>query len=183
MTGSSRVEWKPAPSFAEVSDFRLAMREVAGAVTIVTAGKGEDRRGLTVTALCSLSTDPPSLIVCVNKSSEGHKMIQRYGSFCVNVVAGDHGERADRFAGRTGLRGEDRFAAEHWTTLATGAPVMADAIAVLDCDVIDALDRGTHTIFIGGVRAVQCEPNRPALVYRAGQYQVVHDKPSLPEFA
>jgi flavin reductase (DIM6/NTAB) family NADH-FMN oxidoreductase RutF len=162
-----------AAAFTGPLEFRTVMRELAGAVAIVTAGVGQDRRGLTVTALCSLSVDPPSLIVCVNKHTEGHKMILQYGSFCVNMAAAEHRAIADCFAGVTGCHGVERFAGSRWTTLVTGAPVLASAIAVLDCVVIDRLDRGSHTVFIGGVQAVQSDPNRPALVYRAGLYQTV----------
>lgn len=153
-------------------EFRTVMRELTGAISIVTAGVGENRRGLTVTALCSLSVDPPSLIVCVNKDTEGHKMILRYMSFCVNVAAAEHRPVANCFAGLTGRQGVERFAEGEWTTLVTGAPVLANAVAVMDCVVIDRLDRGSHTVFIGGVRAAQSDPHRSALIYRAGLYQL-----------
>lgn len=157
----------------ETEEFRTVMREVTGTVSIVTSGQGDDKRGLTVTALCSLSVTPPSLLVCVNKITEGHKMILRYGSFCVNVVSGEQQSIAECFAGRTGHCAIERFTLGDWTTLVTGSPVLLDAIAVLDCDVIDCIDRDTHTIFIGGVRAVKSDPNRPALVYRAGLFHIL----------
>jgi len=159
--------------FAGPMEFRLAMRELAATVSIVTAGQGERRRGLTVTSLCSLSLEPPSLVVCVNKATEGHRAILQSGSFCVNVTAAEHRIFADCFAGRTERRGIERFADGDWTVLVTGSPVLSDAIAVLDCDVIDRLDHGTHTLFVGGVRAVRSDPDRPALVYRAGAYHAV----------
>ncbi|MBD2750542.1 flavin reductase family protein [Microvirga sp. BT688] len=162
-----------ATPFAGAMEFRLAMRELASAVSIITAGQGKKRRGLTVTALCSLSVEPPSLIVCVNKATEGHKAILQHGSFCVNVLAAEHRLFADSFAGRTGRRGIERFSEGEWTSLVTGAPVLAGAIAVLDCEIINFLDHGTHTVFIGAVRAARSEPNRRALVYRAGDYQGV----------
>ncbi|MXQ13730.1 flavin reductase [Microvirga makkahensis] len=155
------------------TEFRLAMRELAATVSIVTAGQGDQRRGLTVTSLCSLSLEPPSLVVCVNKETDGHRAILQSGSFCVNVMAAEQRILSDCFAGRTRRRGLDRFADSDWTVLATGSPVLIDAIAVLDCDVINQLDHGTHTLFVGGVRAVRSDSNRPALIYRAGDYHVV----------
>lgn len=149
------------------------MRELASTVSIVTAGQGNQRRGLTVTSLCSLSVEPPSLVVCVNKASEGHRAILQSGSFCVNVASAEHRIISDCFAGRTQQHGLERFADGDWTVLVTGSPVLADAIAVLDCDVIDRLDHSTHTLFVGGVRAVRSDSNRSALVYRAGDYHVV----------
>lgn len=162
-----------AASFADPSAFKSAMRELVGAVGIVTAGRGDERRGLTVTAFCSLSVDPPSLIVCVNKATEGHAAILQHGSFCLNVVGDEHRPFADCFAGRTELRGVDRFSQGRWSTAVTGAPVLVDAIAALDCDVLDSFDRDTHTVFIGGARAVRSAPDRAALIYRTGEYQVV----------
>jgi flavin reductase (DIM6/NTAB) family NADH-FMN oxidoreductase RutF len=162
-----------ATPFTGPLEFRLAMRELAATVSIITAGQGDQRRGLTVTSLCSLSLEPPSLVVCVNKATDGHRAILQSGSFCVNVAAAEHRILADCFAGRTKRRGLERFAEGDWTVLVTGSPVLADAIAVLDCDVIDRLDHGTHALFVGGVRAVRSDPDRPALVYRAGEYHLM----------
>ncbi len=159
--------------FTEAATFRSVMRELTAAVSVVTTGEGKDRRGLTVTALCSLSVEPPSLIVCINKAAETHRAIVQYGSFCVNVVAAEHRILADCFAGRTERRGLERFSEGDWTTLVTGAPALADAIAVLDCDVIGRFDQDTHTVFIGGVRGARSDPNRPGLIYRAGEYHVI----------
>ncbi|MFE0756767.1 flavin reductase family protein [Inquilinus sp. NPDC058860] len=160
----------PHAAFVGQDDFRAAMRELAGGVAIVTTGTGDDRRGLTATAVCSLSAEPPTLLACVNRSAESHAAILRHGAFCVNLTAGEHQALAERFAGRAGVRGAERFAAGQWITLATGAPVLADAPAAFDCTVLDALERGSHTIFIGGVKAVHVTPRRPALVYRSGLF-------------
>jgi flavin reductase (DIM6/NTAB) family NADH-FMN oxidoreductase RutF len=170
------TRYMPAAMIAAVPlagplEFRAAMREFANTVSIVTTGRGDDRRGLTITSLCSLSADPPSILVCVNKAAEGHNMIQRYGSFCVNVASAEHESLADCFAGRTERRGIDRFTQGVWTTLATGSPVLKGAIGVLDCDVIGHFDQGSHSIFVGGVRVAQAQSGRPVLVYRAGSYQ------------
>lgn len=159
--------------FVDSDLFRSAMRELPGSVTIVTAGVGEDRRGITATAICSLSVKPPSLIACVNRQTDGYAAITRYGAFCVNVVTAEHEALADRFAGRDGARGVERFAQGVWTTLVTGAPVLEDALAAFDCEVIEAIDYSSHTVFIGGVRATSVARHRAALVYCAGAYQAL----------
>jgi flavin reductase (DIM6/NTAB) family NADH-FMN oxidoreductase RutF len=159
--------------FVDSGLFRSAMRELPGSVTIVTAGEGHDRRGLTATAICSLSVDPPSLIACVNRQTDGYAAITRYGAFCVNVIAAEHEALADRFAGRDGARGVERFEKGVWTTLVTGAPVLEDALAAFDCEVIEAIDYSSHTVFIGGVRATSVAQHRAALVYRAGAYHAL----------
>ena len=162
-----------SPKFVDGGLFRSAMRELPGSVTIVTAGAGADRRGLTATAICSLSVEPPSLIACVNRQTDGYVAITRYSAFCVNVIAAEHEALADRFAGRDGARGVERFAQGAWTTLVTGAPVLEDALAAFDCEVIEAIDYSSHTVFIGGVRAASVAQHRAALIYRAGAYHAL----------
>ncbi|MDQ0391398.1 flavin reductase family protein [Labrys monachus] len=159
-----------APSLVDASDFRAAMRELAAGVTIVTAGREGDRRGLTATAVCSVSADPPTLLVCVNRDAEGHAAILASGAFCVNVAAAEHRGLAERFAGRGGARGAERFEVGDWRSLSTGAPALADAVAVFDCRVIKAIDWGTHTVFLGAVAATTISPERAALLYRAGAF-------------
>ncbi|MBB3771187.1 flavin reductase (DIM6/NTAB) family NADH-FMN oxidoreductase RutF [Angulomicrobium tetraedrale] len=162
----------PAPS-AQAPDsagFRAAMRELAAGVTIITAGRDGGRRGLTATAVCSVSADPPTLLVCINRSAEGHAAIRESGAFCVNVIAAEHQCLAERFAGRDGARGAERFEHGEWRSLATGAPVLADAVAAFDCQVIQAIDAGTHTVFLGAVTATTVSPQRAALLYRAGAF-------------
>jgi flavin reductase (DIM6/NTAB) family NADH-FMN oxidoreductase RutF len=149
------------------------MRELAGTVTVVTAGKGIDRRGLTATAVCSLSAEPPSLIACVHRLTGAHDAISRYRSFCVNVIGPEHVSLADRFAGRDGTTGIDRFAAGRWTVLETGAPVLEDAVAAFDCDLLDGMERETHSVFVGGVRAVRVAPRHSPLLYCTGRYQIL----------
>lgn len=159
-----------APTLVGASDFRTAMRELAAGVTIITAGRGAGRRGLTATAVCSVSADPPTLLVCINRSTDGHAAILEGGAFCVNVVGAEHRWLAERFAGRDGVRGAERFDHGEWRSLATGAPVLADAIAAFDCRVVQAVDGGTHTVFLGTVAATTASPERAALLYRGGSF-------------
>ncbi|WP_246519938.1 flavin reductase family protein [Ancylobacter lacus] len=160
-----------AAAMAAAADFRAAMRELAGGVTIITAAGPNGPRGLTATAVCSVSAEPPTLLVCVNRATEGHGAIDGAGSFCVNVTATEHRDLAEHFAGRGGLRGAERFLHGRWDTLATGAPVLADALAAFDCRVIQRLDWGTHTVFLGAVAATRiAAAERPALVYRGGAF-------------
>lgn len=163
--------------FVGLDDFRQAMQELASGVTIVTTGQGDERRGLTATAVCSVSAEPPTLLVCLNHASDGHAAILRNGMFCVNFTAPEHEALAACFAGRTGLRGAERFEHGDWLTLATGSPVLADAPAALDCEVLSSHLMGSHRIFIGGVRQVRINPARAALVYRAGRFSALGVQP------
>lgn len=170
------MERNPAASgYVPTDAFRLAMRQLASGVTLITTGEESDRRGITATAVCSLSTEPPSLLACVNRHGESFAAIQRNRSFCVNIIAAGQKALAQRFSGQGGLRGVQRFAGIEWTLLATGAPVLTSSLASFDCELVDTVHRATHAIFIGGVRAVRISTDQRPLVYQAGDYHTITD--------
>lgn len=149
-------------------DFRAAMRLLAATVNILTAGEGPARRGLTATAVCSMSVAPPSMLACVNRFGEAHKAITRTGSFCVNILADDQREVALRFAGQTApgtTPGTDRFAPYAWSRLSTGAPALDGAIVNLDCALASVTETESHSIFIGTVKAVRFGASTSPLLY------------------
>jgi flavin reductase (DIM6/NTAB) family NADH-FMN oxidoreductase RutF len=160
--------------------FKLAMRRLAAGVTIITTCHDGHRCGLTATAVCSLSADPPQLLVCVNRSSQAHDIIKRGANLCVNLLARRHKALAARFAGqKKGVAGEERFRAGKWTTLKTTAPVLDDALASFDCVVRETVESSTHTIFIGNVVDVRLRAEGHPLLYAGGAYaglQVIADR-------
>lgn len=151
------------------ASLRDAMRHVAGGVSVITAGIGDDRTGLTVTSAISLSLEPPTMIVCVNRGASSWPVIQKHRHFCVNILSSAHREVAERFAGRGGIKGPDRYAGAAWTTLVTQASALAGAIASIDCAVEEFIERHSHAIVIGEVKAVQINGGEP-LVYGHGRY-------------
>ena len=153
--------------------FRQAMREFAAGVSIVACGAGEQRSGCTVTALTSLSLTPPTLLVCLSRDALTLKRLSETGAFSVNLLAARHRELADRFASRGGERGPARFAVGRWTTLVTGAPLLADALAAIDCRVEEILERHTHAIVIGAVVAVQRGEGGAALAHWRSHYETL----------
>src|SRR5207237_1495577 len=90
--------------------FRGAMRHLTGGVSVVTAGRGRDISGMTVTSVSSLSVDPPALIVSINRGASCWPLLQRYGAFGVNILTSDQIDIAERFTGKDGLKGAARFA-------------------------------------------------------------------------
>lgn len=146
-----------------------AMRQLAGGVCVITAGVGEERTGLTVTSAASLSIMPPTMIVCVNREASARPIIQLRRHFCVNVLGARHRHVADRFAGRDGVKGAERYAGENWSVLATGALALEGALASIDCEVDEFIERHSHVIVIGAVKALQVCPGRP-LLYGQGDY-------------
>nr|WP_205782311.1 flavin reductase [Methylobacterium sp. XJLW] len=113
-------------------EFRRCMREVPGAVAIITCGEPGERTGLTATAVCSLTDAPPTLLVCVNGTASAHPVICRTARFAVNILAEADLAVAGLFAGRTGLKGEDRFDQLTCTQAPDGSPIIEDALASFD---------------------------------------------------
>jgi flavin reductase (DIM6/NTAB) family NADH-FMN oxidoreductase RutF len=157
-------------------DYKALMRHLAGAVTVVTAGKPGERRGLTATAICSLSVSPPTLLACVNRQAGAHDLIISDRVFSVNVLASDQESVAGRFSGQSNLKGEERFASGTWGTLLTGAPILAGALASLDCELIEYKSVATHTIFIGRVVSGCSRDGAEPLIYLRGAYHTLRCK-------
>ncbi len=162
-----------APADADGAAFRFAMREFASGVAIVTCGEGEARAGCTVTALTSLSLTPPSLVVCIGRTAATLVRLRECGAFAVNVLGAQHEALANRFAGRGGVLGAERFARGEWVTLATGAPLLRDALAGIDCRVEEIVDRHTHAIVIGAVAGVRRGAHGPALAHWRPRFETL----------
>lgn len=153
--------------------FIAGMRQLAAGVTVVTTEDAGSRAGLTATAVCSVSAEPPQLLVCINVAAEAHDVIARSRRFAVNILSSGQRPVADRFAGMTGHSGEDRFDLGVWKTLATGAPVLAGCCANFDCRVVTSLRAGTHTVFVGEVQAVESATDLFPIVYAEGEYGLI----------
>jgi flavin reductase (DIM6/NTAB) family NADH-FMN oxidoreductase RutF len=158
---------------ANETTFRRAMRQLASGVCVVTLGSDAERTGLTATSVSSLSADPPTLLVCVNRGSSSYPAFARLGAFAVNVLAADQREFAERFAGGSGLKGAERFEGGRWLPLPSGGICLADSVAVLDCEVDEQIERHTHAIVIGRVRRILIGGGSGALVYWRGAYDQV----------
>ncbi len=175
MNAVSKYEFHSAGRVDE-AEFKSAMRNVAGSVSIVATGQGVERRGLTVTACCSLSIDPPSILVCVNRSAEAHDFILKNGAFSWNVLSAQQVALAERFAAKDGSKGEIRFLTHDWRELITGAPILEQALSCFDCRVVDTYETSTHTVFIGAVVAETHQRSGEALVYVQGRFAVPNQK-------
>ena len=155
---------------ADSGAFRHAMRSLSSGVAIVACGEGEARRGCTVISVASLSLAPPTLIVCLARSSSTLARLREAGAFSVNLLAARHEALAHRFSGHGGAHGARRFDGAQWVTLSTGAPVLADAIAAFDCLVEEVIERHSHAIVLGAVASVKEGADEPALTRRRGEY-------------
>jgi flavin reductase (DIM6/NTAB) family NADH-FMN oxidoreductase RutF len=169
-------------SIVSADDVKDAMARVAGAVSIVTVGSGDERAGLTVTSMTSVSMAPPTLLFCINRRSSSWSVLQRSRVFAVNVLAARHRRLADQFAGRMGGGHAGRYAGAEWKTLATGAAVLADAIAAFDCEVEQTISKHSHEIIIGRVVATAAPRVDSPLLYWERSYEdIFRPRSPMPE--
>ncbi|QPF83669.1 flavin reductase family protein [Bradyrhizobium genosp. L] len=154
-------------------EFRGAMRHLTGGVSVITAGRGAEISGMTVSSVSSLSVDPPSLIVGINRAASSWPLIARHRVFGVNILTADQVEIAERFTGKDGLKGAARFTGAEWTTRASGVPLLVDALAALDCEVEEVIERYSHAIVIGRVLDVVSSQRTAALAYWHGEYVAI----------
>src|SRR5260370_533889 len=117
------MEAKPV----DAEQFKTGMRSLAGAVSIITSAHAGRRYGMTATAVCSASAEPPTVLICVNKLATTHGAIAKSKLFCVNVLRADDWELSTSFSGAQ--TGEGRFKSRDWDKLATGSPVLIDSLA------------------------------------------------------
>jgi flavin reductase len=150
-------------------EFRDAMCLLGAAVNVVTTAGPAGRGGFTASAVCSVTDDPPTLIVCQNRSSDRNAVFKSNGVICVNTLAAGHEELSALFAGRTDDM-DERFAEGSWSVLQTGAPVLADAIASFDCRIGRVVEVGTHSVFFCEVEAIRLGTTPRALIYFARTY-------------
>ncbi|MEM6497522.1 MAG: flavin reductase family protein [Pseudomonadota bacterium] len=157
------------------NDYRAIMRQQAGAVALICTGAPGARYGLTATAVCSVTDDPPTLLACVNKNASAHDHIFESEEFSVNLLAEKHEEIAGVFAGMTDLKGDDRFKVKgfRWIKHKSGMPRLTGALATLDCEVVEKQQFSTHTIFFGRVREGAYSEGAAPLLYLRGEFGIM----------
>jgi flavin reductase (DIM6/NTAB) family NADH-FMN oxidoreductase RutF len=146
---------------------KLALRRLASAVAVVTCWDGQRRHAMTATAVNAMSMDPPSMIVCVNRSAAFHAAISLATSFAINILHRNQIEISIGCGGKA--RGEDRFGYGDWGE-ETGVPTLSEAQARVVCTKEAKFDYGSHTIFIGRVASVGIHGEVDPLIYVDGKY-------------
>nr|WP_274709365.1 flavin reductase family protein [Nitratireductor luteus] len=149
------------------------MAHFAGAVHVVTTDGPAGLRGVTAIAACSVSDDPPIVLVCLNRHNPNNDLFLQNGVFSLNTLSAGQEELSNAFSGLTGLPPEKRFALARWETLSSGAPCLKDAIAVFDCQVMDTKDLATHRIYFGKVTGLRVGANLKPLLYHNRGYRTL----------
>jgi len=151
--------------------FKNALRRWASGVTVVTSKNGDHVHGMTVSAFSSVSADPPLVMICANRNSLTHEVIAAGMVFAVNILAADQEDVSNRFA--SSKTESTRFDEVKWHHGETGAPVLDEALACLECTVRSAHAEGSHTIFVGQVEAVHFREGVGPLVYYDAAYRTI----------
>ena len=138
------------------------MRHFPTGVTVVTSMREGEPRGVTVSAFASVSVDPPLVLICINREARSYLYISSSQVFCVNILAGDQQDLAERFAGK--LR-EHQFDGVEYDVDVTGAAVLRGTVAHLDCEVAEEHHAGSHSIFIGRVVSAKSHTGSPLGYY------------------
>lgn len=168
---------EPTETACEASSFVRAMRNVASSVTVVTTEGAAGRHGATVSAFCSVSVEPPKVLVCLKANSRIARQVECNGFFCVNLLPQSHWQIAERFAGKLDAVEADRFRGIDSTD---DRGPMIDGATVFFCRVTDAMTCATHRIVIGQVMQVR-DSGLPPLVYFQGGYHSISPQAQEPE--
>lgn len=157
----------------EATTFREAMSRVATAVHIVTTDGPGGMFGMTVSAFCSVSDTPPSVLVCLNRMSRVHDAVLENRCFCVNTLRPGHESISDVFGGRGDVPMAERFSHTDWVKMATGSPAMVSSSLSADCEITSVTEVGTHSVIIGSVLDLRIADHGEALVYVKRDYQAL----------
>ncbi len=158
---------------ADRQNYREAMSRLGAAVSIITAQTSQGEIGFTASAVCSVTDDPPTLLVCMNRNSKLNHLFKESQNLCVNVLSAEHQELSPVFAGAGKLSMAERFASAAWRRLTTGAPVLETAAASFDCKIDQITEVGTHSVFFCSVQAIQFGNQSAGLIYFGRMYHKV----------
>lgn len=146
-------------------DFRHAMAQLPAAVNIVTTQGEGGRCGITASSVCSVTDSPPTILVCVNRSSASHVMFERNGRLCVNVLCSEQEDLAKHFAGLTNVPMEERFGWDIWESAGRDQPTLRDALVCLEGTIKECKGVGSHSVIFVELDRVNVRKEGDSLVY------------------
>ena len=162
----------PRDAVPETRKFRDALARFATGVALITAAPEGELIGLIVNSLTSVSLEPPLILFCPSRSSVTWSRMRRAGRFAVNVLGRD----SEAFVARAAPPGSDRFAGVTWTPGRGGAPLLTDALASLECEIVGEHPGGDHWIVVGHVDDLHLSPARDPLIFFEGGFHGLQDQ-------
>jgi flavin reductase (NADH) len=153
--------------------FRSAMASLSAGVNVVTTDGPAGRAGITVSAVCSVSDTPPTMLVCINRSSRSHAVFEANRRLCINVLGGRHEDVALLFAGATGVSGAERFAAGEWDYASADVPVLVGSAASVIGRVTEVSGQGSHSVMFVEVERLVLNEDAGGLVYFQRQFHPI----------
>ncbi|MBY4895529.1 flavin reductase family protein [Cupriavidus sp. AU9028] len=153
-----------------VDDFKAAMRALPAGISAITTGSGEDVAGIIISSLTSVSASPPMIGFFVQQTASARAALARTGKFVANVLGEDHQRIIQDFLGAP--QGPARFAAGLWRESDQGLPVLADALASIECDIVCTEVLGTHDLIVGKIRRTTCRQSNPIINFNAGTHRI-----------
>ena len=147
------------------ADFRAALSRFASGVTVVTTKDAAGKTfGITVSAFCSVSLEPPLVLICIEKTTGSHHAFEESGRFTVNILADEQAPVSEHFATLV----EDKFASVDHAVDEHGVPLLPSSLAMLQCSLFKTLDGGDHSIFLGLVEHVIVRDASPLVYFKSG---------------
>lgn len=149
-------------------EFRAALSRFASGITVVTTrDAGGKLHGITVSAFCSVSLEPPLILICIEKATGSHYAFGESGVFAVNILAADQEAISEHFA----TQSEEKFGEIGCSTGDLGLPLINGCLASLECSVKNIFDSGDHSLILGQVEKAAIGNDPLPLIYFRGEYK------------
>jgi flavin reductase (NADH)/flavin reductase/chlorophenol-4-monooxygenase component 1 len=165
---------RPA-ALVSAEEFREALSRVASSVSIVTTDGAHGIAGFTCSAVCAVTDEPPTILVCVNRKSAANAIIKANGVLCVSSLGADQVALSQMFAGVGRIPMQERFGGSHWGSLATGSPYCKASRVALDCRIAEVRELGTHSIFFAEVLSTAHAAEKEPLLYCSRSYATIQN--------
>ncbi|AHV92542.1 flavin reductase like domain protein [Bordetella holmesii ATCC 51541] len=153
-----------------IDDFKAAMRALPAGISAISTGDGQQVAGMIVSSLTSISAEPPMVGFFVQQTSSARDALVRNGRFVANVLGEDHDDVIQAFLRQP--QGEARFASGGWAMTEQGLPVLGDALASIECDIVCTEVLGTHDLIVGKIRKTTCRPAQPVINFNSATHRL-----------
>jgi len=151
-------------------EFKNTLKLWASGVSIVTANSSKGEQGMTATSFASVSMDPPQILICVNETTETGAAILESKKFAVNILTAEQEQASNQFAGGSSMI--ERFKNVKWHSGDLDLPIFDDALASIECTLVEQVKAGTHWVIIGEIQSTQCNEGSPLLYFNSGYRRV-----------